>query len=102
MKIVEIKDEAFHVDDEVAEYIKGLEAELEKHQWVSVEERLPEGDTGPGDIHVATYHRYGNWGQAWFKIGINKCWWVDSNNLSISTPTHWKSIILPSPETAEI
>jgi hypothetical protein len=32
MKIVEIKDEAFHVDNEVAEYIKGLEASNEQYQ----------------------------------------------------------------------
>ena len=75
------------VDDDVIKYIEQLQAELEKHRWIPVSERLPESS---GVVLVLLSD--GNIIQAISAYWVNYKGWL---NQSI---THWKPIILPEPE----
>ncbi|KKM77437.1 hypothetical protein LCGC14_1370100 [marine sediment metagenome] len=84
--------------DKLNERIKELEAELEKHRWIPVSERLPslkdacrgQGERGcrDGTVDVIGIDEYGH------VFGAN--YFPKMNIWNFGTePTHWKPIILP-------
>ncbi len=72
---------------EVLSIISQLRAELEKHCWIPVSERLPKDEY---DILAYGYDGYG------YKIVINTSYNLEFKKFRIlSEVTHWKPIILP-------
>ena len=67
---------------------RDLEAELEKHQWIPVEEGLPRGD---GHYLVADSGWYG---RMWFD-GKEWCFGNKQKYPYANHITHWMPIILP-------
>ena len=75
-------------------------SEAKKSRWISVEERLPEGNA---DVIVYIQHPIS--GHCWMKIahhvsemGLDECvddeWWLDGSGETVSYVTHW----MPMPE----
>ncbi|KKM82685.1 hypothetical protein LCGC14_1317020 [marine sediment metagenome] len=65
-----------------------LQAELDKHRWIPVSERLPKDEY---DIFAYGYDGYG------YKIVINTSYNLEFKKFRIlSEVTHWKPIILPT------
>lgn len=60
-----------------------LKAELEKHRWISVEERLPEET---GYYQVLRYHN---------PYPTTREYYKEEGWISRDVVTHWKPIILP-------
>ena len=75
------------------EYIKVLQAELEKHHWIPVSERLPklQGETVSG-ICLITDSESVRLG--WYDYKFSGWAWYPLPN-TLAKPTHWKPIILP-------
>ena len=80
--------------------IDELEAELAKHQWISVDDRLPE-EKG---IYLTKYKgdgRQGLKGEIWIRsypyFGIYTDYWTNKKKMKYSV-THWKTITLPESE----
>lgn len=87
-----------HVDcdnqlNEAEDRILQLQAELDKHRWIPVEERLPESE----GYYLAAED--GRFGEYWYsKLGG---WQHGDRKTSYSCAdciTHWKPIILPEGE----
>jgi len=77
--------------------IKQLQAELDKHRWIPVEERLPKR-------HKVKEYR----SNMVLVCGDNEAWracwrydynqWMNADFYGLQKPTHWKPIILPKGE----
>ena len=83
-------DDAFSIANEADKRIAELEGELEKHQWISVEDRLPEVPQGRDSIQVEFYDVKKN------HVGII-CLIKDGNNdwIKAYSVTHFRYITLP-------
>ena len=82
-----IDDKMYLVDEPVREYVDELQAELDKHRWIPVEERLPEKQ----DMYDVSDGRR-KWEHLWIKT--LKCWRKDGS-LHYESITHWRLRILP-------
>lgn len=80
---------------EVENYIADLEAQLALHQWVSVEERLPDKE-GYYLIYMGKYNPP-SWGKRhWDGEKWETCATLLLRHRDIEAMTHWKPISLPA------
>lgn len=77
---------------DMARKILDLQAELDKHRWIPVAERLPEDNQC---VFVAMKHIKTTWGfLAWYSPVTTKKWEFYDPMVK-GEVTHWKPIILP-------
>jgi len=68
-----------------------LQAELDKHRWIPVSERVPENNEC---VFITIKHMADTWGfLAWYSP--TKVKWEFYDNMVKGEVTHWKPIILP-------
>lgn len=101
--IQEYKDAlATKFNAEMCEVLKPIQAKLDKHRWIPVEERLPKRDGQVWICYKENGYTYGGYYNPTYKLWqiFDPCggW---SNIDSKSPPTHWKPIILPEQEGGE-
>ena len=73
--------------------IEELEVELDKHQWISTNDRLPEEGTGV----LACDANYGDIGECRMCSFGRGAFWYEGVNFTFRI-THWKPIIMPESE----
>jgi hypothetical protein len=75
----------------IGAYIDGLETELQKHQWISVEDGLPEEGSG---VFICDYE-YEGVGEVWACCYGRGRFNLDGHDMT-DRVTYWKPITLPT------
>ncbi len=99
--ITELEDDNRHracLELDALGKIAGLEAEIVKHQWISVEDRLPEDENQVWIWYKGTVYTYVAYYDFEYKIWHMFNYGGIGYIMADEAPTHWKPITLPEKE----